>query len=243
MKEGEDAYGELLLAYLEGNEGAREIVERDDGFIEVTAGAAAYFRPPRRWAAHERQALRFVRGRVLDVGAGAGRVSLHLQERGHEVVAIDISPGAVEVCRRRGVRDARVCAFANVGPELGTFDTVVMWGNNFGLFGGSRRARTMLARLHRLTSAEGQIVAESRDVYATDDPAHLAYHERNRRRGRMAGQLRLRVRHRSFATPWFDYLIVSPGELRDLVEGTGWTVSRLLEGEDGVYAAVLEKRP
>ncbi len=227
MKPDEDAYGAILLGHLEGKARVQEIVERDDGFIEATDGPGVYFAPFRRWPAHQRRAMRFVRGRVLDVGAGAGRVSLHLQERAHDVVAIDVSPGAVEVCRRRGVRDARVCAFEEVGAELGTFDTVVMWGNNFGLFAGQRRARSMLARLRELTSERGRIVAETRDAYATDDPGHLAYHERNRSRGRMGGQLRLRVRHRSLATPWFDYLIVSPDELRELVDGTGWQVHRL----------------
>jgi SAM-dependent methyltransferase len=185
--------------------------------------------------------MRFVRGRVLDVGAGAGRVALHLQERGHDVVAIDISPLAVEVCRRRGVRDARVCPFERIDASLGRFDTVVMWGNNFGLFGGPRKALSMLRRLHRLTNERGRIVAESRNAYDTDDPEHLAYHERNRRRGRMGGQLRLRIRHRSFATPWFDYLIVSPDEMEELLDGTGWRVARFLEGEANLYAAVIEK--
>ena len=185
--------------------------------------------------------MRFVRGRVLDVGVGAGRVALHLQDRGHDVVAIDVSPLAVEVCRRRGVRDARVCSFERIDASLGSFDTVVMWGNNFGLFGSLAKAARMLRRLHRLTSARGRIVAESRNVYATDDPDHLAYQERNRRRSRMAGQLRLRIRHRRYATPWFDYLIVSPEEMEGLVDGSGWRVARFLEGNDGVYAAVLEK--
>ncbi|MFN2471441.1 MAG: methyltransferase domain-containing protein [Gaiellaceae bacterium] len=230
-----------MLAHLQGNERAQEIIERDDGFVEVTNGADVYFGPFRRWPAHQRRAMRFVRGRVLDVGAGAGRVALHLQERGHEVVAIDISPLAVEVCRRRGVRDARVCAFEDIDASLGTFDTVVMFGNNFGLFGGARKAARMLRRLHQLTTSNARIVAESRDVYATDDPAHLEYHERNRRRGRMAGQLRLRVRHRSHATPWFDYLIVSADEMGELVAGTGWHVARLIRGEAGIYAAVIGK--
>ena len=240
MKEAEDAYGRLLLAYLEGDKGSKEIAERDDGFIAAGLGPARYFDPFRRWPPHERRAMRFVRGRVLDVGAGAGRVSLHLQERGHEVVAIDISPLAVEVCRRRGVRDARVCSFEQVDEKLGAFDTVVMWGNNFGLFGGPAKAGRMLRRLHRLTNEGGRIVAESRDVYGTDDPDHLAYHERNRRRGRMPGQLRLRIRHRRYATPWFDYLIVSPEEMEELVAGTGWRVARFLEGDAGLYAAVIE---
>ncbi|HEU6444195.1 MAG TPA: class I SAM-dependent methyltransferase [Gaiellaceae bacterium] len=241
MKEHEDAYGRLLLAYLEGDRVSREIAERDGGFIAAGLGPAVYFEPFRRWPAHQRRAMRFVRGRVLDVGAGAGRVALHLQERGHDVVAIDVSPLAVEVCRRRGVRDARVCPFERIDASLGSFDTVVMWGNNFGLFGDPAKAVRMLRRLDRLTTDRGRIVAESRNVYDTHDPEHLAYHERNRRRGRMAGQLRLRIRHRSYATPWFDYLIVSPQEMVELLDGTVWHVSRLLDGDEGVYAAVIEK--
>ena len=57
----------------------------------------------------------------------------------------------------------------------------------------------------------------------------------------MPGQLRLRVRHRMATTPWFDYLIVSPDELRELVAGSGWEVARLIDGEAGMYAVVLEK--
>jgi SAM-dependent methyltransferase len=241
LKEHEDAYGRLLLAFLEGDERAAEIVERDDGFIQAGLGPALYFDPFRRWPAHQRRAMRLVRRRVLDVGAGAGRVALHLQERGHDVVAIDISPLAVEVCRRRGVRDTRVRRFEDVDETLGRFDTVVMFGNNFGLFGSATKARRMLRRLHRLTNDGARIVAESRGVYETKDPEHLAYHERNRRRGRMAGQLRIRIRHRSYATPWFDYLIVSREEMKGLVADTGWRVARFLEGEEGVYAAVIEK--
>ena len=241
MNEREDAYGQLLLAYLDGRRRATEIVERDDGFIEATEGPANYFQPFRRWPAHQRRALRFARGRVLDVGAGAGRVALHLQERGLEVVAIDVSPLAVEVCRRRGVRDARVLAFEDVDDGIGAVDTVVMFGNNFGLFGGAGKARRLLRRLRRLTGPGARIIAETRSVYETEDRDHLAYHDRNRRRGRMAGQLRLRVRYRAYTTPWFDYLIVSPEEMRELVGENGWHVARLFEGAAGVYSVVIEK--
>jgi SAM-dependent methyltransferase len=236
VQDGEDAYGQLVLAYLEGRPRAREIVERDDGMIEATGGPASYFAPVRSWPAAERRGLRSVRGRVLDVGCGAGRVALELQARGREVVAIDSSPLAVEVARRRGVRDARVLPFEQVGPALGRFDTVVMYGNNFGLFGSEAKARRLLRRLRSLA---GRIVASSRDPYDTNDPAHLAYQERNRRRGRMPGQIRLRVRYRQYTSRWFDYLIASPGEVEMLVDGTGWHLARTIPGEP-LYVAVLE---
>jgi SAM-dependent methyltransferase len=184
--------------------------------------------------------MRYARGRVLDIGSGAGRVALHLQERGREVIAIDNSPGAIEVCRRRGVRDARLLSIDEVNGSLGLFDTIVMYGNNFGLFANARKAKRLLRRFHRLTSARGRIVAESRDVHSADDPVHLAYQERNRRRGRMAGQIRLRVRYRELATPWFDYLMVSQGELSDLLNDAGWSIGHVFESED-TYMAVIEK--
>jgi hypothetical protein len=159
------------------------------------------------------------------------------------VVSIDSSPGAVEACRRRGVRDARVLSLADVDESLGVFDTVVMLGNNLGLLGGEARGRRLLRRLHRLTSERGRVVGETTDPYRTDDQAHLDYHERNRGRGRMPGQLRLRVRYREHATPWFDYLFASPDELGDLVAGTGWRIARRLDDGGPFYVAVLEKEP
>jgi SAM-dependent methyltransferase len=231
----------MLLAALDGRDTA-EIVERDDGFIDSAGGAAMYLAPFRRWPPVHRQAMRFVRGRTLDVGCGGGRVCLHLQERGQDVVGIDISPGAVEVCRRRGARDVRLCPIEDVDESLDVFDTVVMLGNNFGLFGGAAKAKRLLRRFHRLTSDRGRIVAETRDVYRTDDPSHLTYHERNRSRRRMGGQIRIRVRYRDHATPWFDFLMVSQAELGDLLEGTGWQLSRVLESED-TYVAIIDKVP
>jgi SAM-dependent methyltransferase len=239
VKPLQDGYGQMLLAALDGRNAA-EIVERDDGFIDFAQGASLYLAPFRRWPAVQRQAMRFVRGRTLDVGCGGGRVCLHLQERGHDVVGIDISPGAVEVCRRRGVRDVRLCSIDDVDDSLGVFDTIVMLGNNFGLFGGAAKAKRLLRRFHRLTSDGGRIVAETRDVYGTDDPSHLAYHERNRSRGRMSGQIRIRVRYRNHTTPWFDYLMVSPDELEELLDGTGWQLARVLESED-TYVAIIDK--
>jgi SAM-dependent methyltransferase len=235
-----DAYGALLLAhYADG--GAVEIVEREDGFISASPfGPGLYLSPFRRWPAHHRRAMRLTRGRVLDVGCGAGRVCLHLQERGLEVVGIDVSPGAVEVCRRRGVRDARLLSIDDVDESLGVFDTIVMLGNNFGLFADAEKAGRLLRRFHRLTGPRGRILAETRDVSTTEDPAHLAYQARNRERGRMSGQIRIRVRYRDLATPWFDYLMVSRDELRALAEPAGWKVARTLDSDD-TYVAVLQR--
>jgi SAM-dependent methyltransferase len=235
-----DAFGLMLLDQLEGRP-AVEIVERDDGYLQAFTGSpAGYFAPVGRWHAAERRALRLVRGRVLDVGCGAGRVALELQRRGREVVAIDPSPLAIEVCRRRGVADARVLGLREVDERLGPFDTVVMFGNNFGLFGDARKARARLRGLARVTSDRARILAASGDPHRTSNPDHLAYLERNLRRGRLAGQIRFRVRHRRAATPYFDFLFVAPDEMAELAVAGGWRLVRTIESESG-YVGVLEQ--
>ena len=124
------------------------------------------------------------------------------------------------VSRDRGV-DACECDVADVCElETVTFDTVVVVGNNFGLVGTRATAPRILGELAAVTSNEACLLVESRDVYASKDPDHLAYHELNRLRGRLPGALRIRVRFKRHMSPWFDYLMVSLEEMRDVVDPT-----------------------
>lgn len=238
----QDAYGREIYDYSSGRSGVYEIVERDDGYVDLSSGPPAYFAEYRKWPDYQRKAIRHAQGKVLDIGCGAGRCSLHLQQKGHDVIGIDNSPLAVKVCKKRGVKKALVKSITEIGPDLGIFDTIVMYGNNFGLFGSYRRARTLLRRMHRMTSSKARIIAESCDPYGTTFPDHLAYHKRNRQRDRMSGQLRIRVRYLRYATPWFDYLLVSRDEMQDILSGTGWLATRFFDSPRfAAYTALIEK--
>ena len=240
MKDLDDAYGHALCDYLHGKGRGYEVLERSDGYVDISGGREIYLADYPRWPAHQRQAIRYAKGRVLDVGCGAGRHALYLQRKGLDVLGIDASPLAVALCRRRGLRQARVMSVTQISSALGTFSTILMLGANFGLFASRRRARWLLGKLHTITDLDARIIAESRDPYQTDNPFHRAYHRRNRQRGRMAGQLRIRVRYQKYATPWFDYLIVSREEMGAILRGTGWTVKRFLQGTP-TYIAVIVK--
>jgi SAM-dependent methyltransferase len=235
-----DAFGRALLDWVLGGSDL-EMYEREDGFIEAGPGPDLYLAEHRRWPPAERQALRFARGRVLDVGCGAGRVALHLQSRGIDVVGADASPLAVEASRRQGVVRTWRAAVDELEARIGEFDTLVLFGNNFGIFGTPERVRRALRRWARRSAPGTRMLAGSTDPVRGGPAFDAAYCRRNVGRGRMAGQIRLRIRYRDLATPWFPWLFVSPGELQSLVEGTGWRVARLLSDHPAApYVAVLE---
>ena len=223
-----DAFGMTLLACQAagGEPGhAVEVIERDDGMIS-TGEPARYFDPPEGDGAS--WVLERTRGRVLDVGAGAGRYSLAVQARGQEVIALDVSEGALDVCRERGVERTflgTVADFAASDPS--PIDTVLLMGNNLGLLGAPEDAVGFLDAVRRFVAPEGRIIAEGNDAGATDNPEHLRYHQLNRDRGRHPHLARMRVRHARYASEWFDYLMPSPDELVEVLEPTGWSVDEL----------------
>lgn len=237
---GRDAYGQEIWNCHKGVS-THEIIEREDGLVDL-GSALPYFQEYENWPAHEREAIHQARGPALDIGCGAGRVALYLQERGHRVLAIDNSPLAVKVAKLRGVKSVRVLSVEDVRTLRTRFGTIVMYGNNFGLFGGMVKARRLLAAMHSITTPGALILASATDPYTTRDPIHLAYHQKNRDRGRMVGQIRLRVRYRQFCGPWFDYLFASRDEVRSIVANTAWSLAGTVASGGPGFVAVLQKR-
>ena len=240
MKDYQDAHGQAMYDYFKGKQFS-EIVERDDGNIDASDGPEAYFLSFKNWRSSQKKAMKYVKGKVLDIGCGAGKHSIYLQQKGFDVLGIDNSPFAIKVCKLRGLKKAKVLSITQLSPKLGKFDTILMLGNNFGLFANFKRARWLLKRFKSFTNHHAIIIAETLDPYQTKDPAHLAYQKLNRKRGRMSGQVRIRVRYRNYITPWFDYLLVSKSELQKILSGTGWKVKRFIEDQGPIYIAIIEK--
>ena len=239
----EDAYGHEMWACYNGKDVA-EIVENADDYIKAsTFGPKGYFSDYEDWAPYTKKAMEFVKGRILDIGCGAGRCSLYLQKKGFDVTGIDNSPLAIRVCKLRGLKKAKLVAVEDANFEPNSFDTIIMMGNNFGLLGGFEKAQRLLKRFYRFTSKNALIIADTRDPYKTDNPAYLEYHRLNKKKGRMGGQIRLRIRFEKYVGRWLDYLMVSKEEMTEILNGTGWRVGDFIDSEDSRYVAIIEKQP
>jgi len=238
----QDVFGHALLDWVAGAT-SPEVLERDDGFTQVGAGPEVYLSAFKGWPAAERKAVRHLRGRVLDVGCGAGRVTVELQRRGIGVVGLDVSPLAAKAARLRGVDEVWSLPLEDLGTRVRSFDSLVLFGNNFGIFQTPTRARRVLRHLAAVTNPDARIFVESTDAYFGGAPAFTrSYYHRNKASGRSPGQVKLRYHYGSLVGPWFQWIFVSRNEMRSLLIGTGWRLDRVIGTQlSEPYVAILVK--
>ncbi|MGD9648014.1 MAG: class I SAM-dependent methyltransferase [Pirellulales bacterium] len=66
------------------------------------------------------------RGRLLEIGCGAGYFLARARDRGWQVSGLDAAPWVVEAAAERGLSDVRVATLAEAGLDDASFDVVVM---------------------------------------------------------------------------------------------------------------------
>ena len=206
-----DAWGRALLDHLDEVDGPQGMLEVEGGEAVPMLAPEWFFRTFDDWDPWDRELLPMVeQGPVLDLGAGAGRAALWFQERGFEVTAVEASPGAADVCRRRGVRDVRVEDLNE--PPAGPWGAVLLLCGNLGLGGSWDGNRRLLRRLADRCAPGAVLVGDSVNDESGKD-------------------LGLRIRYGDLVTPWWRQRNVRSAEVPALVDGTGWAVERQVEAE------------
>lgn len=193
------------------------------------------FRSAEQMPPLEREALRLARGRVLDVGAGAGCHSLALQWQGFDVEAIDISPLAVATMRERGVVHAAERDFFDA---TGRYDTILMLMNGIGIVGSLARLPELFARLDALLAPGGQLLCDSSDIaylYEDDDgfielPAKGYY-----------GEMRFQMAYRHIVGQPFPWLYIDADTLATEALHHGYRAEIVATGDHYDYLARIIK--
>ena len=205
-------------------------------FDEDEMPVAHLFRTFNQMPRLEQKALSMAKGRVLDIGAGAGCHALVLQERGLEVKAIDISPLSCEVMKERGVKDAECVNLFN--PQLqGKYDTLLLLMNGTGIAGKLNRLSMLLNRLKELLAEGGQILIDSSDlkyIYENEDGSmdidlNAPYY----------GEVDYQMQYKNVKGEPFDWLYTDPMLLVSISKQCGLNCEIVEEGENYDFLARL----
>jgi SAM-dependent methyltransferase len=163
-----DLFGKAILDYQTNN--SPEDILTETNISEADEMEVAYlFRDFIFMPKIEQTALQLAKGKILDVGCGAGSHSLYLQENGLEVTAIDISSNAIKACELRGIKMARVQNILDIENEK--FDTILLLMNGTGIFGSLNNTAVYLQKLKSLLAPNGQILIDSSDIIYMFDEA------------------------------------------------------------------------
>jgi len=197
---------------------------------KVEMPVSTYFRREEQMPALELKALSLCKGKILDIGAGAGSHTLALEDREMDVTALDISPQAVEVMEMRGVTKFTQQDIFKFSGEK--FDTLLLLMNGIGLVGNIENLRRFLQHCKSLLNPGGQMIFDSSDVaYLYEDgiPAMDHYY----------GEIECRYEYRKQKTDWFSWLYIDRNTLQLIAQDEGWDMEFIMEDESGQYLVRL----
>lgn len=230
-----DLFGKAILDYQTGNNPQDLITETS--ISEADEMSVAYlFRNFDEMPKLEQKALALSKGKILDVGCGAGSHSIYLQQKGFDVVSIDISPSAIKACELRGLKRAKVQDVMTLENER--FDTILLLMNGAGMCGKLKNITKFLQKLKSLLTENGQILVDSSDIiYMFDDdedggkwiPGDSEYY----------GEVEFKVAYKGETEKPFDWMYIDYNTLQNAAIANGLSCELILEGEHFDYLARL----
>lgn len=231
-----DVFGNAISDFFHHGK-AEDIVVHSDDFDDDEIPVDYLFRNFQEMPPLEKTALKRCHGKILDVGCGAGSHSLFLQqEKKLDVTAIDVSKKAIEICKLRGVNDARCEDFFQLKNEK--FDTILMLMNGSGIVGKLRNLESFFQQLKTLLSPKGQVLIDSSDL------SYLFEHDKDggiwvdTSKG-YYGELNYQIAYKNEISEKFDWLFIDFETLKFAAETNGFQCEMILKGEHYDYLAEL----
>lgn len=232
-------YGMLLMDYFNGHEDAQQVLKRDDGKL-INIPVNTYFRSNEELLAGERNFFKYCKGNILCIGGGTGVHSLIMQEKGFDVLAIDISEEACEIMKGRGVKKVKCIDFFKFNED--EYDTVVLLGRNIGMVETLDKLEGFLIRLKSFLKEEGLILLNSVDLHCSQDEDDIKYMKMNEESGRYYGEVRYRTVYNDAEGEMFNWLYLDFDTLKEYARRVGLGCEVLEKDDAGNYMAALKKK-
>lgn len=183
----------------------------------------------------EKVALRTAKGKILDIGAGAGSHSLYLQKKHPNTYALDISKGAIEVCAKRGVRNTLHKNIWHLKNKK--FDTLLALMNGTGICGKLKNLGPFLSHLKTLLNEDGQLLIDSSDILYMFEDEH-GEHWINSAEA-YYGEVEFQMEYCKKRTEKFNWLYVDFNTLKRCAYDQGLDCELLHEGNHYDYLAKI----
>lgn len=223
----DDIIGRAIQDYQNGNKDAGLIIHNKYGIPDIMA-VEVYFRNEKDLSDQEQFALSLAKGRVLEVGAGAGSLCLILQNMALEVDAMEISPLCVEVMHQRGIKRIIETDFFEY-ETADRYDTIFLLMNGIGLGGYLGELENTFHRLKKMLTPTGQIIFDSSDVaylYKEHFPGNKYY-----------GEIAYCYEYEGKKGDWFNWLYVDFETMCDVALSSGLQIQLIQSDESGQYLA------
>ena len=231
-----DLFGQAILDY-QTNNSPEDLITETTISEEDEMSVAYLFRSHAEMPLMEQKALELARGKVLDVGCGAGSHSLYLQnKRNLQVTSIDISTNAIQACTLRGLKNAKVQDVMTLEDEK--YDTILLLMNGAGMCGKLKNIPNFLLKLKSLLSPGGQILLDSSDIiYMFDDdedggkwiPSANHYY----------GEIVFNISYKGEKEKPFDWMFIDYNTLQNAALDNDLQCQLILEGRHYDYLAKL----
>ncbi|RTY75921.1 class I SAM-dependent methyltransferase [Flavobacterium sp. GSP27] len=231
-----DLFGKAILDF-QTNNSPEDLITETTISEEDEMSVAYLFRSYDEMPQMEQKALQLAKGKILDVGCGAGSHSLSLQnERNLDVTSIDISANAIQACTLRGLKKAKVQDVLTLENEK--YDTILLLMNGAGMCGKLKNIPNFLLKLKSLLNPGGQILLDSSDIiYMFDDdedggkwiPSQKEYY----------GEIVFNISYKGEKEKPFDWMFIDYNTLQNAALDNGLKCELILEGEHFDYLAKL----
>ena len=228
-----DVYGQAILDYLKGENSKIITSSSVAGKDELTV--EHLFRSFEKMPEIEKIALRMAKGKILDLGCGAGSHSLYLEENNFHVKSIDISEGAIAACKERGLKNACVLDLWEMRSQK--FDTIMSLMNGAGICGTLEKLPAFLAHLKTLLRPKGQVLIDSSDIIYMfeDEEGEIEIPQQDH----YYGEIEFDLQYKEEKSGRFPWLYIDFYNLKHYAEASGFTCELIHQGDHYDYLAQL----
>jgi SAM-dependent methyltransferase len=230
-----DIFGKAVLDFQNGNY-TSDITTYSSLEEEDTMPLPYLFRNFKEMPILEQKALQLCKGKVLDIGCGAGSHSLYLQKKGLIVTALDHSQGAIEVCKKRGITKTMFSDIYDFKNEK--FNTLLLLMNGIGIVGKLENLNMFFTHLKSLLNPKGQILLDSSDIiYMFDEDEDGGYWIPDNTN--YYGEVSFTMMYKEEKSSAFDWLYIDYNTLQRAAIANNFTCQLIEEGAHFDFLAKL----